>query len=35
MVGAKTMGFDPKTGHLFVPTGDNRAIKLLVLSNKP
>jgi DNA-binding beta-propeller fold protein YncE len=33
--GAKTMGFDAKTGNLFVPTSDNGAMQVLVLSNKP
>lgn len=33
--GAKTMGYDPKTGNLFVPTSDNGAMQVLVLSNKP
>jgi len=32
--GAKTMGYDPKTGNLFVPTSDNGAMQVLVLSNK-
>lgn len=33
-VGAKTMGYDPKTGNLFVPTSDNGAMQVLVLSPK-
>jgi DNA-binding beta-propeller fold protein YncE len=33
--GAKTMGFDPKTGNLFVPTSENGAMQVLVLSTKP
>jgi len=33
--GAKTMGYDPKTGNLFVPTSDNGAMQVLVFSNKP
>ncbi len=32
--GAKTMGFDPKTGNLFVPTSENGAMEVLVLSPK-
>jgi YVTN family beta-propeller protein len=32
--GAKTMGYDPQTGNLFVPTSDNGAMQLLILSNK-
>jgi YVTN family beta-propeller protein len=32
--GAKTMGFDPNTGNLFVPTSDNGAMEVLVLSSK-
>lgn len=30
--GAKTMGFDAKTGNLFVPTSDNGAMQVLVFS---
>ena len=30
--GAKTMGFDPKTGNLFVPTSENGTMQVLVLS---
>jgi YVTN family beta-propeller protein len=30
--GAKTMGYDPKTGNLFVPTNENGAMQVLVLS---
>ena len=30
--GAKTMGFDPRTGNLFVPTGENGAMQVLVFS---
>lgn len=30
--GAKTMGFDPKTGNLFVPTSENGAMQVLVFS---
>jgi len=33
--GAKTMGYDPKTGNLIVPTSENGAMQVLVLSNKP
>jgi YVTN family beta-propeller protein len=33
--GAKTMGFDAKTGNLFVPTSDNGSMQVLVLSPKP
>lgn len=32
--GAKTMGFDGKTGNIFVPTNDNGAMEVLVLSTK-
>jgi YVTN family beta-propeller protein len=32
--GAKTMGFDPKTGNLFVPTSENGAMEVLVLAPK-
>ena len=28
--GGKTMGYDPKTGHIFVPTADNGAMTVLV-----
>ena len=30
--GAKTMGYDPKTGNLFVPTNENGIMQVLVLS---
>jgi YVTN family beta-propeller protein len=30
--GAKTMGYDPKTGNLFVPTDENGSMQVLVLS---
>ncbi|MGB7849222.1 MAG: hypothetical protein WBL63_26655 [Candidatus Acidiferrum sp.] len=33
--GAKTMGYDPRTGNLFVPTNENGAMQVLVLSNRP
>lgn len=33
--GAKTMGYDSKTGNLFVPTSENGAMQVLVLSSKP
>jgi len=33
--GAKTMGYDSKTGNLFVPTSENGAMQVLVLSPKP
>ncbi len=33
--GAKTMGFDPATGNLIVPTSENGAMQVLVLSPKP
>jgi hypothetical protein len=33
--GAKTMGYDPKTGNLFVPTSENGSMQVLVLSPKP
>lgn len=32
--GAKTMGYDPKTGNVIVPTSENGAIQVLVLSPK-
>ncbi|MGB7439317.1 MAG: hypothetical protein WBW49_28170, partial [Candidatus Acidiferrum sp.] len=32
--GAKTMGYDPQTGNLFVPTSENGAMQVLVLSQK-
>ncbi len=32
--GAKTMGYDSKTGNLFVPTSENGAMQVLVLSLK-
>jgi YVTN family beta-propeller protein len=32
--GAKTMGYDSKTGNLFVPTSENGAMQVLVLSSK-
>jgi outer membrane protein assembly factor BamB len=32
--GAKTMGYDPKTTNLFVPTSDSGAMQVLVLANK-
>jgi YVTN family beta-propeller protein len=32
--GAKTMGFDPKTGNLFVPTSEGGAMQVLVLAPK-
>jgi len=32
--GAKTMGYDTKTGNLFVPTSENGAMQVLVLSQK-
>lgn len=32
--GAKTMGYDAKTGNLFVPTSENGAMQVLVLSSK-
>jgi hypothetical protein len=32
--GAKTMGFDPKTGNLFVPTSENGAMQVLILAPK-
>jgi YVTN family beta-propeller protein len=32
--GAKTMGFDPKTGNLFVPTSEDGAMQVLVLAPK-
>ena len=33
-VGAKTMGLDPKTGNLFVPTSNNGGMEVFVLSPK-
>lgn len=33
--GAKTMGFDAKTGNLFVPTNDNGAMQVLVFATAP
>jgi YVTN family beta-propeller protein len=33
--GAKTMGYDPKTGNLFVPTDENGSMQVLVLSSRP
>lgn len=33
--GAKTMGYDPNTGNLIVPTSENGAMQVLVLSPKP
>jgi YVTN family beta-propeller protein len=30
--GGKTMGYDPKTGHIFVPTADNGAMTVLVFA---
>jgi YVTN family beta-propeller protein len=32
--GAKTMGYDSKTGNLFVPTSENGTMQVLVLSSK-
>ncbi len=32
--GAKTMGFDPQTGNLFVPTNESGSMQVLVLSPK-
>lgn len=32
--GSKTMGYDSKTGNLFVPTSENGAMQVLVLSQK-
>jgi hypothetical protein len=32
--GAKTMGYDPKTQNLFVPTSENGAMQVLVLTPK-
>jgi hypothetical protein len=29
------MGYDPKTGNLIVPTSENGAMQVLVLSRKP
>jgi outer membrane protein assembly factor BamB len=34
-VGAKTMGYDAKTGNLIVPTSDEGAMKVMVFSVKP
>jgi DNA-binding beta-propeller fold protein YncE len=33
--GAKTMGYDPKTGNLFVPTDENGSMQVLILSSRP
>jgi YVTN family beta-propeller protein len=33
--GAKTMGYDSKTGNLFVPTSENGSMQVLVFSPKP
>ena len=33
--GAKTMGYDPKTGNLIVPTNENGSMQVLVFSAKP
>jgi len=33
--GAKTMGYDAKTGNLFVPTSENGAMQVLVFSARP
>jgi hypothetical protein len=33
--GAKTMGYDPKTANLIVPTSENGSMQVLVLSPKP
>ena len=33
--GAKTMGFDAKTGNLFVPTSENGSMQVLVLARQP
>ncbi len=33
--GAKTMGYDPATGNLIVPTSENGAMQVLVLAPKP
>ena len=33
--GAKTMGYDPKTGNLIVPTSENGAMQIMILSNRP
>jgi len=33
--GAKTMGYDPATGNVIVPTSENGAMQVLVLSSKP
>jgi YVTN family beta-propeller protein len=33
--GAKTMGYDPKTGNLIVPTSENGSMQVLVLSPQP
>ncbi|HYA61930.1 MAG TPA: YncE family protein [Candidatus Sulfotelmatobacter sp.] len=34
-VGAKTMGFDAKTGNLFVPTNENGTMQVLVFTTAP
>jgi YVTN family beta-propeller protein len=33
--GAKTMGYDPKTARIFVPTSDNGSMKVLVFAAQP
>jgi len=33
--GAKTMGYDAKTGNLFVPTSENGAMQVLIFSARP
>ena len=33
--GAKTMGYDPKTGNVIVPTSDNGSMQVLIFSTKP
>jgi DNA-binding beta-propeller fold protein YncE len=33
--GAKTMGYDPKTGNIIVPTSENGAMSVLILSPQP
>jgi hypothetical protein len=33
--GSKTMGYDPKTRNLIVPSSDNGAMQVLVFSAKP
>ncbi len=33
--GGKTMGYDPKTARVFVPTSDNGAMQVLVFGNQP